>query len=199
MAPVITSPRPQFSSEGRYLPLEPPLGQQRSTARSQRFKRHSTTRRSRSERPECYHNRRYPHDVKRPGIEQPSLPTDVPPHTDQTPRNDPIGPGPRTPDRRDGQRRTRPTHRVPMTHEAAPPSRPRTRRSAAVTPEQKSTSRSAAVGPSRQDAATTAGDAVTNPNNRPQTKRLTTPSNASGRRFRMTPGASTGAERRSGG
>ena len=77
-------PRPQFSFEGCYLPLEPPLGQQRSTARSRRFERHATTRRS----PERYDHRRYPHDVKRPGAEKPNVPTGVPPRTDQTPRND---------------------------------------------------------------------------------------------------------------
>ncbi len=61
-------PRPQFSrgpwpqllplrgpssrSRGAISPSNPPLGQQRSTAGSQRFERYATTRRSRTERPE---------------------------------------------------------------------------------------------------------------------------------------------------
>ena len=91
---LLAVPRPQFSFEGCYLPLEPPLGRQRRTARSRRFQRHATTRHSRSEQPERYHHHRYPHDVKRPRIEKPNRPTGVQPRTDETPRNDQIGPDP---------------------------------------------------------------------------------------------------------
>ncbi len=104
---ILAVPRPQFSIEGCYLPLEPTLGGQQSAARSQRFKRHATTPRSRSERPERDHQYRDPHDVEQPGSEKPNTLTGVPP------RNDPTGLRPGTTDRLDGREEHEPTRRVP--------------------------------------------------------------------------------------
>ena len=156
---LLAVPRPQFSFEGCYLPLEPPLGQQRSTTQSQRFERHATTRRSRSERPERNDHHRYPHDVEQPGIEKANVLIDVPPRTDETPRNDPIGPRTDTTDRRDGRNehdprrafpgRTERSHHRNRQPEAAP-------WSAANRSQPREDADRSAVPPSRRDGATTA-------------------------------------------
>ena len=61
-------------------------------------------------------------------------PTSVPPRTDQTPHNNPAGHGSGTTDRLDGREEPEPTHRVPMTHRAARPTRAPPRRRAGLLP-----------------------------------------------------------------
>ena len=151
-------PRPQFSKGPwpQLLPLRGPSSRvrgaisfsnrprgQQGAARSRRFERNATTRRSRSEQPERYHHHRYPHNVERLGIEKSNRTTGHPvtqrPDRAQRPdqfrfRDDGPPRLPRLP------RPAQPTHRVPMSNRAAPPSRPPTTRTAAVTAEQQSTS-----------------------------------------------------------
>ncbi len=132
MAPVIASPRPQFSTEGCYLPLDRSFGRQQNAARTRCFERqrHDSrqsirTTRARpptpgSARRRAARHREAEHANRRPAAHR------------RDPAQRPDRPGPGTTDRLDGREEHKPTRRAPMTH-GARPSRAPARGSAAVT------------------------------------------------------------------
>ncbi len=137
MAPVIASPRPQFSVEVCNLPPRtgPRTPAERRPEPTRRTARHDS-RQSIGNDESVAINTGIHTTSSSPASRSRTASLGIPPRTEQTPSNDPPDHEPGATDRLDGREEPEPTHRVPMTHRAVRPSKTPPRRRAGFTPEE---------------------------------------------------------------